>query len=112
MFIYLYAKQRQGEKPQLERCTVHKGRSNWTEGCWLRLLRKQEKKRDLIVHAHARFRHLDKDKRPCESLLAEVEGKADVPRSLFIRPEWGLCSSSLVFRLLRVEEVEDLSEEV
>lgn len=70
------------------------------------------KKRDM--HAHAQFRHLDKDKRPCESSLAEVEGKADAQRSLFIRPERGLCNSSPVFpcRLLRVEEAEDSSEEV
>lgn len=116
MFSYLYAKQRQGERHQLEWFTVHRERSNWTEGCWLwmcKITLQGGKKRHACTCTCIQFRHLDKDKRPCESFFTEFEGKADAQRSLFIRPEWGLCSSPVVpCRLLWVEEVEDSSEEV
>lgn len=62
-------------------------------GC-VRLLCKQgkEKKKEeeeMCTHMH-NLRHSDRIERPCESSLAEVEGKADAKRSLFIRPERGL----------------------
>lgn len=51
--------------------------------------KKKKEEEEMCTHTH-NLRHSDRVERPCESSLAEVEGKADAKRSLFIRPERGL----------------------
>ena len=59
--VYLYAKQRQGEQHQPAWCAVHRDRSNWTEGCWLRMCEialqtgeGEKKRRDVHTHAQSK----------------------------------------------------------